>query len=47
MKEFLKIGAGSWIWIGDIELQQEYMKGHDCSQQLIKEKKDIRVQLEC
>ena len=45
MKEFLRVGAGSGIWIGDIELQQEYMKGRDCSQQLIKEKKDIRVRM--
>jgi len=39
MKEFLRFGAGSWIWFGDFELRQEYMKGHDCSQPLLKEKK--------
>ena len=37
MEEFLRIGAGSWIRLGDFELRQEYVKGHDCSQQLIKE----------
>ena len=39
MEEFLRISAGSWIKLGDFELRQEYVKGYDCSQQLIKEKK--------
>ena len=43
MEEFLRItGAGSWIRLDDFELRQEYVKGYDCSQQLIKEKKILQ-----